>query len=82
MYAIRSYYGTGDGAFSCTITGLEHNTTYYVRAFATNSTGTTLGDELSFTTRDYTLPVVSTSAISNIWSVSAQSGGNITDNGA
>ncbi|WP_340112026.1 SusF/SusE family outer membrane protein [Maribellus mangrovi] len=42
--------GTGTGEFVSNLTGLETNTTYYVRAFATNSTGTAFGEELSFTT--------------------------------
>ncbi|MFA5986906.1 MAG: hypothetical protein WC819_06190, partial [Parcubacteria group bacterium] len=43
--------GTGSiGAYSCQITNLTSNTTYYVRAKATNSAGTIYGDELSFTT--------------------------------
>jgi uncharacterized protein (TIGR02145 family) len=42
--------GTGIGAFSSTLTGLLPNTTYYVRAYAVNSIGTSYGDILSFTT--------------------------------
>ncbi len=38
------------GAFTSTISGLAANTTYYVRAFATNSSGTTYGTAISFTT--------------------------------
>ena len=38
------------GAYSSTMTGLIPNTTYYVRAYATNSVGTAYGDEISFTT--------------------------------
>jgi uncharacterized protein (TIGR02145 family) len=41
--------GSGTGTFSGTITGLSPNTTYYVRAFATNGAGTSYGNELSFT---------------------------------
>ena len=33
-----------------TITGLSQQTGYYVRAYATNNTGTAYGEELSFTT--------------------------------
>ena len=42
--------GQGIGAFSSFITGLTGNTTYYLRAYATNSTGTTYGNEIIFTT--------------------------------
>ena len=41
---------TGTGAFASLLTGLDQNTTYYVRAYATNSMGTTYGNEVSFTT--------------------------------
>jgi FlaG/FlaF family flagellin (archaellin) len=40
--------GSGLGAFNDTITGLSGNTTYYVRAFATNSSGTAYGNQVSF----------------------------------
>jgi uncharacterized protein (TIGR02145 family) len=42
--------GTGTGAFTSSITGLTANTTYYVRAYATNSVGTTYGAPQTFTT--------------------------------
>ena len=42
--------GTGTGEFTSTMTGLTANTTYYVRAYATNSVGTAYGEEVSFTT--------------------------------
>jgi hypothetical protein len=41
---------TGIGSFTSNLTGLSPNTTYYVRAYATNSEGTALGDVISFTT--------------------------------
>jgi pectin methylesterase-like acyl-CoA thioesterase len=40
----------GVGVFTAPIGGLNLGTTYYVRAYATNSTGTTYGDEVSFVT--------------------------------
>ena len=40
----------GLGSFVLNITGLEANTTYYVRAYATNSIGTAYGDQETFTT--------------------------------
>ncbi len=42
--------GSGTGAFTSTITGLAAATTYYVRAYATNSSGTAYGDQKTFTT--------------------------------
>jgi uncharacterized protein (TIGR02145 family) len=39
------------GAFTSTITGLEANSTYHVRAYATNSAGTGYGNELVFNTK-------------------------------
>ena len=44
--------GIGMGGFFSQITGLSPNTTYYVRAYATNNAGTGYGNELSFTTND------------------------------
>jgi uncharacterized protein (TIGR02145 family) len=38
------------GSFTSSITGLTATTTYYVRAYATNSFGTAYGTEVSFTT--------------------------------
>ncbi len=42
--------GTGTGNFTSTITGLIPGMSYFVRAFATNSSGTAYGNEVSFTT--------------------------------
>ena len=39
-------------AFTSHVEGLAHNTTYYVRAYATNAVGTTYGAEMVFTTLD------------------------------
>ena len=39
------------GAFSASMTGLSEGTTYYVRAYATNTAGTSYGAEVSFTTQ-------------------------------
>jgi uncharacterized protein (TIGR02145 family) len=38
--------GTGKGIFASSLTGLIANTTYYVRAYAINSVGTSYGNEL------------------------------------
>jgi hypothetical protein len=42
--------GTGSGTFSSNITSLTPNTTFYIRAYATNSAGTAYGNEIFFTT--------------------------------
>jgi hypothetical protein len=42
--------GSGTGAFTSNLTGLLPGTTYYVRAFATNSVGTVYGGQKSFIT--------------------------------
>lgn len=47
--------GTGTGSFTSSISGLNAGSTYYVRAYATNSSGTSYGDQTSFTTSAVTL---------------------------
>ena len=42
--------GTGTGLFSSSITSLSCNTLYHVRAYATNSIGTSYGSDVTFTT--------------------------------
>jgi hypothetical protein len=42
--------GSGTGAFTCNLTGLQASTTYYVRAYAINEKGTSYGEQVSFTT--------------------------------
>jgi len=42
--------GVGSGSFISNLTGLNSETIYYVRAYATNSVGTTYGSELQFET--------------------------------
>lgn len=75
--------GQGTGSFTSTISGLELNTVYYVRAYATNSAGTAYGNSVTFTTQttNPNLPVLTTSVIGNITKNSASSGGNITSDG-
>ncbi len=74
--------GSGTGVFSSVLTGLNSTTTYYVRAYATNSVGTAYGSELSFTTLSATtIPTLTTTAVTNIAAATATSGGNITSDG-
>jgi uncharacterized protein (TIGR02145 family) len=44
--------GFGTGTFESYPTGLDFSTTYFLRAYATNSEGTAYGDAMSFTTLD------------------------------
>jgi hypothetical protein len=44
--------GNGTGYYAVEATGLSENTTYYVRAYATNTQGITYGNQISFTTTD------------------------------
>jgi uncharacterized protein (TIGR02145 family) len=71
---------TSAGAFSITLNNLNANSVYYVRAFVTNGVGTAYGVTDSFTTAAG-VPSLSTTAISNNQSLTAQSGGTITNNG-
>jgi hypothetical protein len=49
--------GSGTGSFTSNITGLVAGTTYYVRAYATNSVGTAYGNQVVFTT-SATQPII------------------------
>ena len=77
----KTIEGTGTGTFSSSLTNLTPSTTYYLRAYATNSSGTGYGSEISFTTNSVVLPVLSTTAITDITFNSAASGGSITNDG-
>lgn len=46
----RTINGSGTGTFNSTMTGLSAGTIYYVRAYATNSWGTSYGSNVSFRT--------------------------------
>jgi len=76
--------GTGTGSFISSITSLTSNTTYYVRAYATNSQGTAYGTQVSFTTSSVSqvVPTLTTTAASSITSTTATSGGNVTSEGS
>ncbi len=74
--------GSGTGIYTCSLTGLTAGTTYHVRAYATNSSGTGYGSDLTFTTtQGITPPTVATSAATSITSTSAAAGGNVTSDG-
>jgi len=78
----HSSNGTGPGSYTCNMTGLTPNTTYYVRAYAKNSVGTAYGSEVSFTTtQNVTVPTVTTNTVTNITQTTATCGGNVTNSG-
>ena len=71
--------GSGTGYFLSSLSGLNATTSYYVRAYATNNLGTAYGNTVNFTT--YGLPTVSTTNVTNVFSTSANTGGNVTSSG-
>ena len=72
--------GSGTGAFTSKINGLEPNTIYHVRAYANNSAGISYGNEISFTTLS-DIPEVTTTIISAVTNSGATGGGNVTNDG-
>lgn len=71
---------SGLGIFVSSITGLTPGIIYYIRAYATNSIGTAYGTQVTATTVAV-LPTITTTALSAITSTSANTGGNITNDG-
>ena len=61
--------GTGIGTFVSSITGLNPETFYYVRAYATNSLGTAYGTEVTFSTLDTPLITVSVASLPDFGNV-------------
>lgn len=74
--------GSGTGTFTCNLTNLSDGTTYYARAYATNKKGTAYGAQISWTTKAYTRPIVSTTEAQNVSYTTATCGGNVTSDGS
>lgn len=68
--------GAGSGSFTSNITGLSPSTTYYVKAYATNSLGTYYGNEISLATNNGIVTLNTLAACT-----SGTTGGNITSDG-
>lgn len=49
--AVKYESGRGLGSYSATVRGLQSNTTYHFKAYATNSQGTAYGEDVTFTTK-------------------------------
>ena len=78
----HTHDGTGAGLYTSSITALDGDETYYVRAYATSTVGTAYGSQVSFTTLDPPiLPTVVTIPVYNISMSNASGGGTITDDG-
>ena len=74
--------GTGIGRYYCEMTNLTNATTYYIRAFATNSEGTSFGDVITVRTVEHPmLPTVTTDEVSDITLNTAVCGGNVLSDG-
>lgn len=76
----HTHDGGGPGSFTSQLTGLSLSTTYYVKAYATTSFGTTYGNQVSFTTLSG-IPNCTTAEITNITPNSATGGGEVTSEG-
>ncbi len=78
----QSNVGTGAGDFSVALNNLDPSTTYYVRAYATNTDGTAYGEQKNFTTAgEPQKPSVTTGSISKITQTSALVAANVTSQG-
>ena len=74
--------GTGIGRFYCEMSNLTNATTYYIRAFATNSEGTSFGDVITIRTVEHPmLATVTTDEVSDITINTAVCGGNVLNDG-
>ncbi len=76
VYALETYTYN-----AVTMNNLIPNTTYYVRPYATNSAGTTYGNEEVFTTKIATMAVVKTDTITNITATTAAVYVKVSDDG-
>ncbi|WP_299053803.1 hypothetical protein [uncultured Polaribacter sp.] len=79
--------GSGSGLFNSFIDELLTNNTYYIRAYATNSVGTSYGNQKTIVNNavlppNSTIPTVGTSSSNNMLTpTTASSGGYVSQNG-
>ena len=76
--------GSSLGEYSTNVDNLQPETTYYIRAYATNEVGTAYGEQLVFTTLNKDegeIPVVTTADVIGITNTGAISGGNVSSDG-
>lgn len=72
--------GSGDGNYSRNVTGLDYETTYYVRAYAIQDGHPVYGNVVSFSTI-WVDAIVQTNAATNITTTSARLNGSVTNAG-
>ena len=82
-YHSSTDYNPADSTYTVTLTDLTVNTTYYLKAYATNDGGTTYsyGNGYNFTTLPISLPHVVITSISDIDKTSAKINCEVTDGG-
>jgi pectate lyase len=73
--------GIGVGEFSSVIEGLPANTTIYLRAYAASVAGISYGDQVSFTTLEASIPVLTTVEATGVNGEMAISGATFVDPG-
>ena len=77
-----TFNGVGAGPFRSYVRHMKRHTRYYIRAYATNSSGTGYGNELTFITSDHGAPAaVVTLTPSAIFFNRVVLGGNVTGGG-
>ncbi len=75
--------GSGPGSFASALVGLECSSTYYVRAYVTNTAGTAYGNEIEFQTGvcPVRVPTVITTPIIDAGENRATGGGSVINDG-
>ncbi len=73
--------GDGVGEYTASITNLEPNTKYYVRAYAETNDSIIYGNEVHFTTNAIIAPEILTQQVTDITTTTATCGGNIISDG-
>jgi hypothetical protein len=74
---IKTVDGAGQGSFSSYISGLYTGVSYFVRAYATNSAGTSYGSTKSFIASGQS-PVATIASATNVTATSATLNGHVT----
>jgi uncharacterized protein (TIGR02145 family) len=74
--------GAGVGNYVSSMNNLLSGTSYFVRAYATNSAGTGYGSAIWFTTLPATIPILATDTVNAITQTTAICGGNIFSDGS